>query len=145
MDTKISLITGVNGFLGRSVAKLCVNLGCRTFGVSRAKSNQTGLPIEYFSFDLSVAEQAEILASKIGSKGKISCLICCAGGIKELQASTRPYEAMLKTNFLSTVYSCESLVPHMRDDASVIIVGSAARYENRLGKISPYNCSKAPV
>jgi UDP-glucose 4-epimerase len=69
------LITGVNGLVGKAIAK-CLVQDHNVSGVSRAVDNKTSLPVEYYSIDLSVLNSFDVIMDK-----QIDVIVHCAASL----------------------------------------------------------------
>ena len=70
------LVTGVNGLVGKAIARELLAQKYNIIGISKARENKSGLPIEYCSLDISESNSFNVLKEK-----RIDAIIHCAASL----------------------------------------------------------------
>ncbi|MBI4501244.1 MAG: SDR family oxidoreductase [Gemmatimonadetes bacterium] len=125
---RVALVCGSSSGLGRSIAHLLAQEGCRIAINGRDEqrlkqavtllSNHSKHEVEGFRADVSAPKQAEDLVHRVRDRfGSVDILVCNAGGPPAVQFATalpENWQAALELNLLSTIHLCRAATPIMR-------------------------------
>lgn len=151
---KTAFITGGNSGIGLATAKLFVAEGARVTITGRdqakldsavAELGPNGFGVKADATDVAQIESAVAQAEK--KFGKIDILFANAGiaGNTPLGGTTlAAFENVLKTNLTGVFFTVQAAVPHLNDNASVILNGSVISVLGNPG-YSAYAATKAGV
>jgi NAD(P)-dependent dehydrogenase (short-subunit alcohol dehydrogenase family) len=151
---KTAFITGGNSGIGLATAKLFVAEGARVAitGRDQAKLDSAvvelgpnGFGVKADATDVAQIENAVAQAEK--KFGKIDILFANAGiaGNTPLGGTTlAAFENVLKTNLTGVFFTVQAAVPHLNDNASIILNGSVISVLGNPG-YSAYAATKAGV
>lgn len=141
------LVTGASRGIGRALCTYFSGKGLPVLGLARS-------PV-HADFDTAVCDVTDpqalrVLAQRLLAEGRgVSVLINAAGIASMNLALTTPpatAEAIVKTNLLGTIYTCQQFVPHMiRAKAGRVINFSTIAVSLALEGESVYVASKAGV
>ncbi|KQV83584.1 SDR family oxidoreductase [Rhizobium sp. Root1220] len=134
LKNKIALITGGNSGIGLATAKLFIAEGARVAITGRnaktlAEAVETlGNGTLALQVDINDVAATEKAFSEAAEKlGKFDVVFANAGiaGQTPLGATTlEQFEAVVRTNFTSVFFTVQAALPHLNDNASVILNGS---------------------
>lgn len=151
---KTAFITGGNSGIGLATAKLFVAEGARVTITGRdqakldsavAELGPNGFGVKADATDVAQIESAVAQAEK--KFGKIDILFANAGiaGNTPLGGTTlAAFENVLRTNLTGVFFTVQAAVPHLNDNASVILNGSVISVLGNPG-YSAYAATKAGV
>jgi NAD(P)-dependent dehydrogenase (short-subunit alcohol dehydrogenase family) len=153
LQSKIALITGASGGLGKSVTQAFLDAGATVIGVSR-NIRQTDFNHPSFvaiAAELSSGDAANKLVDQVIAKfGRIDVLAHLVGGfaggetVAEMDDAT--FESMLDVNLRSAFYVLRSVIPQMRRTGKGRIIAIASRAAENPGPgVGAYSASKAAV
>ncbi len=125
---RVALVCGSSTGLGRAVAGILAEEGCRVALNGRDEerlrravaeiSHAFPAEVEGFAADVSVPDEATNLVHRVRERfGSVDILLCNAGGPPAVQfhdASPESWEAGIQLNLLSTIHLCRAAVPLMR-------------------------------
>ena len=128
IEGRAALVCGSSSGLGRAIAKVLAEEGCRVAvnGRDQARLDQAvelvrrtaRRDVEGFRADVSVPEEAESLVREVKDRfGSLDILICNAGGppaVSFHDAPVEAWQAALDLNLVSAVRLCRAAVPLMR-------------------------------
>lgn len=148
---RVALVCGSSSGLGRAVAQLFAQEGCRVALNGRDDrrlkqaldliSRAGHADVEAFRADVSVPVEAEDLVNRVRERfGSVDILVCNAGGPPAVQfATAQPenWQAALELNLLSTIHLCRAAVPVMRKHrwGRIICITSIAAKQPMAGLI----------
>lgn len=151
---KTALITGGNSGIGLATAKLFVEEGARVVITGRNKETleaaakelgANGLAIAVDANDVAATERAFAQAAE--KFGKLDILFANAGipGNTPVGKTTlEMFESVIKTNLTSVFFTVQAALPHLNDNASIILNGSVISVLGNPG-YSAYAATKAGV
>jgi NAD(P)-dependent dehydrogenase (short-subunit alcohol dehydrogenase family) len=151
---RTALITGGNSGIGLATAKLFVEEGARVAITGRNKETleaaakelgESGLAIAADINDVAATERAFAQAAE--KFGKLDIVFANAGipGNTPLGKTTlEMFESVVKTNLTSVFFTVQAALPHLNDNASVILNGSVISVLGNPG-YSAYAATKAGV
>ena len=151
---KTALITGGNSGIGLATAKLFVQEGARVAITGRNKETldaaakelgANGLAIVADANDVAATERAFAQAAE--KFGKLDIVFANAGipGNTPVGKTTlEAFENIIKTNLTSVFFTVQAAVPHLNDNASIILNGSVISVLGNPG-YSAYAATKAGV
>jgi NAD(P)-dependent dehydrogenase (short-subunit alcohol dehydrogenase family) len=151
---KTALITGGNSGIGLATAKLFVEEGARVAITGRNKETleaaakelgANGLAIGADINDVAATERAFAQAAE--KFGKLDIVFANAGipGNTPVGKTTlEAFENVIKTNLTSVFFTVQAALPHLNDNASIILNGSVISVLGNPG-YSAYAASKAGV
>ena len=151
---KTALITGGNSGIGLATAKLFVEEGARVAITGRNKETLeaaakelgvNGLAVVADANDVAATERA--FAQTAEKLGKLDIVFANAGipGNTPLGKTTlEMFESVIKTNLTSVFFTVQAALPHLNDNASVILNGSVISVLGNPG-YSAYAATKAGV
>jgi NAD(P)-dependent dehydrogenase (short-subunit alcohol dehydrogenase family) len=141
IDGSVALITGASKGIGREVARLLAQEGCRVVITARDADRldtaadelrtETGGEIVALAGDMSRPEDVERARdATLEAFGHIDILVTCAGsspgGLLE-NLTEDEWAASLNLKFMGYVRSCRAVLPHMKERGSgsvVLVVGN---------------------
>jgi len=151
---KAAFITGGNSGIGLATAKLFVAEGARVTITGRNRETLAAAAKELGPNALALAADAtDIAATEVAIKkgaeqfGKFDILFANAGiaGGTPLGSATREaFEKIISTNLTSVFFTVQSALPHLNDNASIILNGSVISVLGIPG-YSAYGAAKAGV
>lgn len=150
------VLSGCSTGIGKEMARILVNKeGCNIFGIARnvakleALKEELGDKFQFVSGDISTKESWEKIREAIENAGfKPDVLINNAGTIhpfmKFREIDDKTCETVVKTNFLSLIYSVKTMLPLLEESKKPAIVNvcSASAYLPVAGA-SVYSASKS--
>jgi NAD(P)-dependent dehydrogenase (short-subunit alcohol dehydrogenase family) len=153
LDTRIIVITGGFGTLGRAVAQRLHADGARVALLDRAPAPSSGLPA--VALALGGVELADEQACQAAygqvreALGGIDGIVNVAGGFtwETVEAGAlASWDRMYDTNLRTAVASCRAALPHLlaRGAGRIVNVGAAAAHKAGMG-MGAYAASKAGV
>jgi len=139
LEGKVAAITGGNSGIGLAAARAFVEQGAKVaiFGRDKATLDATG--VRAFQGD---TRRLDDLRRFFDAVGPIDVLLANAGIAKfsPLEGLTEAiYDEVMDVNVKGTVFTIQQALPHLRDGASVIVMGTAGVYA--LGR--PFNATYA--
>lgn len=141
LQDKVAFVTGGSMGIGREVARLLAQEGCRVAitardaerleGVARELSDETGGEIVGLAGDMSVMDDVNRTVDEATERlGAIDVLVTCAGsspgGLLE-DLSEEDWMTSLNLKFMGYVRTCRAVIPKMRDAGGgsvVLVVGN---------------------
>lgn len=154
LKDKTALITGGNSGIGLATAKLFVAEGARVVitGRDQAKLDAAvkelganGFGVKADAGDVAALEQA--FAQAEAKFGKLDIVFANAGiaGNTPLGGTTlAAFESVIKTNLTGVFFTVQAAVPHLNDNASIVLNGSVISVLGNPG-YSAYAATKAGV
>jgi NAD(P)-dependent dehydrogenase (short-subunit alcohol dehydrogenase family) len=154
LKNKTAFITGGNSGIGLATAKLFVAEGARvaitgrnqaTLEAAAKELGPNALAIVADATDIEATEKA--IKQAVEKFGKLDILFANAGivGPSPLGSTTlATFENVIRTNLTSVYFTVQSAVPHLNDNASIILNGSVMSVLGMPGT-SAYSASKAGV
>lgn len=151
---KVAFITGGNSGIGFATARLFVAEGARvvitgrnpsTLDAAAAELGDNGLALNVDVDDVAALEAA--LARAEAKFGKLDIVFANAGipGNTPVGGTTvAAFEKVIKTNLTSVFFTVQAALPHLNDNASVILNGSVISVLGNPG-YSAYAATKAGV
>ena len=153
--SKIAIITGAAGNLGKAVTRKMVNSGFTVIGTMEPGKDYStdNKQVTYKAVDLSDPEAADSLIQEVVSRyGKIDAVICLVGGFDMGTIPESSHEALLKMinlNFFTAfnvVQPVLKYLPDKKERKSIILVGAKPVFEPQAAKmVFPYALSKSMV
>jgi NAD(P)-dependent dehydrogenase (short-subunit alcohol dehydrogenase family) len=156
LTNKTALITGGNSGIGLATAKLFVAEGARVVITGRNKETLAAAAKELGPNALAlVADATDIAATDAAIKqgadkfGKLDIVfanagIAGAGGTPLGSATLEAFEKVIRTNLTGVFFTVQSALPHLNDNASIILNGSVISVLGIPG-YSAYGAAKAGV
>jgi NAD(P)-dependent dehydrogenase (short-subunit alcohol dehydrogenase family) len=154
LANKTALITGGNSGIGLATAKLFVAEGARVVVTGRnqatldAAAKELGPNALAFAADTTdVAATAAAIANGAASFGKYDILFVnagIAGGTPLGSTEPESFEKIISTNLTGVFFTVQSALPHLNDNASIILNGSVISVLGNPG-YSAYGAAKAGV
>ncbi|HVK19727.1 MAG TPA: SDR family oxidoreductase [Actinokineospora sp.] len=126
--TRIALVTGAAGGIGRAVAARLVADGCRVAGIDRADPELPG--VSFHPADVTVtAEVDAAVADVVATYGGVDILVTCAGvteGSPLHATSDEDWHAVLTANLTSVFLCVRAVLPVMMaaGAGAVVTIGS---------------------
>lgn len=153
--TKVAIITGATGNLGKAVAeKLLINeYHIALVDRNRSETDNTPDPdnVLLIQSDVLDSTSVDLMVTKVLNKfGKINVLINTVGGYKAgLPLHQTPFETlrfMMDLNALSVFTTCKYVIPHMieRQSGKIINISSRAGFRGS-AKDAAYSAAKSAV
>jgi 3-oxoacyl-[acyl-carrier protein] reductase len=164
LSDKIAVVTGAASGIGRAtslrLAEFGANIVLADINISAAEKvaeeirslDREAFPIKV---DVTRIEDTKRMVEEILKKfEKIDILVNCAGilSMKPTMALTEEdIDKLMAVNFKGTVFSCQAVIPHMKDRKSGKIVNMGSSLSSRAsvcnftGGGADYNASKAAV
>ncbi len=156
-NNKIAIVTGASSGIGREIATVLVKkYGCTVYGIARDLRRldvvREELGPESFlccAMDVSVRHSWEKFANFLEtSHTSPTILVNCAGILPKFASventSVDDVEKAMDVNFMSCVYSCKYIMPHMERGGVVINISSASALGPFAG-VGAYSASKAAL
>jgi NAD(P)-dependent dehydrogenase (short-subunit alcohol dehydrogenase family) len=151
LANKTALITGGNGGIGLATAKLFVAEGARVVITGRnqatldAAARELGPNALALAADTTdVAATAAAIGKGADKFGKYDVLFAIAGGTPLGAANVETFEKVISTNLTGVFFTVQSALPHLNDNASIILNGSVISVLGIPG-YSAYGAAKAGV
>lgn len=155
LKDKVAVITGGNSGIGLATAREFRRNGARVaiFGRNRetlenARRSLGGDALAVVG-DVRNLEDLEMLFARVaGSLGKIDVLVANAGIAKFAPVeslSEELFDEVCGVNFKGAFFTVQKALPHLRDGASVILVGAADADKQGRMLTSVYTATKAAV
>jgi short-subunit dehydrogenase len=156
---QVAVVTGASSGIGRSLARILAERGCKVGLVARRREQLDALAAEIAARGgvsaIGVADVAErqqtldALAQIAAALGPVDLLVANAGvGAPTLldPANVPDVERMFRVNVLGVIYSLEAVLPAMlkRGRGHIAAVSSLAAYKGLPGE-SGYSSSKAAI
>ena len=154
LKNKTAFITGGNSGIGLATAKLFVAEGARvaitgrnqaTLEAAAKELGPNALAIVADATDIAATEQA--IDQAVAKFGKLDIVFANAGiaGPSPLGGTTlEAFEKVIRTNLTSVFFTVQAAVPHLNDNASIILNGSVISVLGMPGT-SAYAAAKAGV
>ena len=153
--SKIAIITGATGNLGKAVTRKMVNSGFTVIGTTEPGKDDSSADknVVYKAVDLTDPMAAEALILETASTHRrIDAAICLVGGFAMASIQESSHEAlqkMINLNFLTAfnvVQPILRLLPEQKERKNIILVGAKPVYEPHVAKmVFPYALSKSMV
>ena len=153
--SKIAIITGATGNLGKAVIRRMVRAGFTVIGTTEpGKDYQSeDLKVEYKAVDLADPEAAASFINEVVSKyGNIDAAICLAGGFDMSTLSETSYEdleKMITLNFFTAFNTIQPILRKLKDQKdrrSIVLIGAKPVFESNAAKaVFPYALSKTMI
>ncbi|WP_075790772.1 SDR family NAD(P)-dependent oxidoreductase [Massilia putida] len=152
LDSRVIVITGGFGALGRAVAARLVAAGARVALLDRAPVAQADLPdvaLALGSVDLGQEAGCQAAYAQVGATlGAVHGVVNVAGGFtwETVEGGTlASWDRMYETNVRTAVVSCRAALPYLlASGGSIVNVGAAAAQKAGMG-MGAYAASKAGV
>jgi NAD(P)-dependent dehydrogenase (short-subunit alcohol dehydrogenase family) len=155
LENKVAVITGGNSGIGLATAREFKANGAKVaiFGRSRQTLDQAaaslGDEVLAIQGDVRKLDDLDRLFEQSGKRfGKIDVLVANAGIAKFAPIDSMPealFDELSDTLFKGVFFTVQKALPHLRDGASIILVGSAdADKQGRVGT-SIYTAAKSAV
>lgn len=152
MQSKIVVITGAAGALGRVVADRALNDGATVAVIDHGHNDIPSTPqrLQIGGVDLSDASQAaKAIDDVVSQLGRIDVLINIAGAFKFetiADGSNESWETMHRLNLLTALNASHAAVPHLVKSSAgrIVNIGAIGALEAS-GGMGPYAASKAGV
>ncbi len=154
LANKAAWITGGNAGIGLATAKLFVAEGAKVLITGRNKATLDAAARELGPNVLAVvADATDIAATDAALKqaaakfGKLDIVFANAGiaGASPLGSTTlEAFEKVIRTNLTSVFFTVQSALPHLNDNASIVLNGSVISVLGMPGT-SAYGAAKAGV
>ena len=159
LNSKVIVVTGAAGNLGRAVAAAFAARGARLALVdlkpealeSACADLPKGTDSAPFAANLLDSAAVSAMANEVASRfGRIDALANLAGGFAMgpplHETSERDWDFMLDLNLRSVFHCCRAVVPHLLAAGGGRIINVSARAATRgTGHMGPYCASKAAV
>src|ERR1700738_532004 len=154
LANKTALITGGNSGIGLAAARLFVAEGARvaitgrnqaTLDAAAKELGPNAIAIVADATDIAATEKA--VAQAVAKFGKLDIVFANAGIAANTPVggtSLETFESVLKTNITAVFFTVQAAVPHLNDDASIILNGSVISVLGNPG-YAAYAASKAGV
>jgi NAD(P)-dependent dehydrogenase (short-subunit alcohol dehydrogenase family) len=153
--SKIAIITGATGNLGKAVTRKMVHSGFTVIGTTEPGKDDSSADknVVYKAVDLTDPMAAEALILETASTHRrIDTAICLVGGFAMASIQESSHEAlqkMINLNFLTAfnvVQPILRLLPEQKERKNIILVGAKPVYEPHVAKmVFPYALSKSMV
>jgi NAD(P)-dependent dehydrogenase (short-subunit alcohol dehydrogenase family) len=151
---KVALITGGNSGIGLATARLFVAEGARVAVTGRNPATLQAVTDEFGSDVLAIAADVtdtaamENAVTQVAAKfGKIDVLFANAGIPGNTPLGSTPlavFQKVIDTNLTSVFFTVQAALPHLNDNASIILNGSVISVLGNPG-YAAYAASKAGV
>ncbi len=157
--SRVAIVTGAAGNLGRAVARAFASQGTRLALVDRdprgIEETRQALPADCesaaFPADLMDAQAVEsMVAAVVARFGRVDVLANIAGGFTMgppiHETPDRDWDFMLSLNARTVFYCCRAVIPRLLASGGGRIINVSARAATRgIGHMGPYCASKAAV
>jgi NAD(P)-dependent dehydrogenase (short-subunit alcohol dehydrogenase family) len=153
--SKIAIITGTTGNLGKAVTRKMVNSGFTVIGTTEPGKDDSSedKQVVYNAVDLTDPDAAgAFIQEVVTTYGRIDTLVCLVGGfaMASLQESSHvALQKMINLNFLTAfnvVQPVLRILPEQKEKKNIILVGAKPVYEPQVAKlVFPYALSKSMV
>lgn len=151
--SKIAIITGATGNLGKAVTRKMLNSGFSVIGTTEPGKDVQSKDehLTYKSVDLidPVAAQS-FIEEVVSDYGKINAVICLVGGFDMATLSDASYEAvqkMINLNFFTAFNTIQPILRLLKDQTernSIVLIGAKPVFDPNVGKaVFPYAISKS--
>jgi NAD(P)-dependent dehydrogenase (short-subunit alcohol dehydrogenase family) len=152
MQSKIVVITGAAGALGRIVADRALTDGASVAAIDHGHNDIPATPqrLQIGGVDLSDASQAtKAIGDVVAKLGRIDVLINIAGAFKfetVADGNNESWEAMHRLNLLTALNTSRAAIPHLVKSSAgrIVNIGAIGALEAG-GGMGPYAASKAGV
>jgi len=153
LDTRIIVVTGGFGTLGRAVAERLATDGARVALLDRAPAPSGGLPADVLALggvELADEQACHAACARVREAlGGIDGIVNVAGGFTwetVEEGALASWDRMYDTNLRTAVASCRAALPHLlaRGAGRIVNIGAAAAYKAGMG-MGAYAASKAGV
>ncbi|SFC41354.1 SDR family NAD(P)-dependent oxidoreductase [Massilia yuzhufengensis] len=153
LDTRIIVVTGGFGSLGRALAERLLADGAKVALLDRAPAPPTGLPAVALALggvDLADEQSCQAAYARVREAlGGIDGIVNVAGGFTwetVESGALASWDRMYETNLRTAVASCRAGLPHLlaRGAGRIVNVGAAAAHKAGVG-MGAYAASKAGV
>lgn len=154
LKDKVAVVTGGNSGIGLAIAKQFQREGAKVAVFGRnaetlaAAAAQLGEGALVVKGDVtSVADLEQLYADTVARFGKIDVLVANAGvaGMAPLgRTDEATFDRISDINFKGAYFTVQTALPHLADNASVLITGSAVAYKAMPG-MAAYAATKAAV
>ncbi|MBE6674431.1 MAG: SDR family NAD(P)-dependent oxidoreductase [Ruminococcaceae bacterium] len=154
---KIAIVTGASSGIGKEISTILVKkYGCTVYGIARdlRKLDVVREELGHKNFlccvmDVSAKHSWEKFDNFLeNSHTSPAILVNCAGILPRFASfentSLESFEKTVDVNFMSCVYSCKYIMPHMEKGGVVINVSSASAL-CPFGGVGSYSASKAAL
>jgi len=156
LDARCALVTGASQGIGRELARLLVERGCRVVAVGRnaaalgALSGELGPAVTPWPVDLADAAQTAALAEQLPVRCPTLSLVINNAGVQTLADLTQDgadpallvtLRAEIETNFTAVVTLCAALLPHLRRQPSAAIVNVTSGLALAPKRSAPVYCA----
>jgi 3-oxoacyl-[acyl-carrier protein] reductase len=157
---KVALISGSSRGIGKGIAAVLLQEGCRVALTGRTandvESTRQELKFKYpdskvlgFTGDMSSDQALDGLSQRVLSEwGRIDCLVANAGAVKPVEAwniSAEDWEWYMHANFNVAVRFIRRFIPQLiQTRGAVVVVGSIAGLED-IDAPLPYSSAKAAL
>lgn len=153
--SKIAIITGATGNLGKAVTRKMVKSGFTVIGTTEPGKDDSSEDqhVVYKAIDLTDPDAAGAFIQEIFTNyGRIDALVCLVGGFAMASIQESSHEAlqkMINLNFLTALNVVQPvlrLLPESKGRKSIVLVGAKPVYEPQVAKVVfPYALSKSMV
>jgi NAD(P)-dependent dehydrogenase (short-subunit alcohol dehydrogenase family) len=153
--SKIAIITGTTGNLGKAVTRKMVNSGFTVIGTTEPGKDDSSedKQVVYNAVDLTDPDAAgAFIQEVVTTYVRIDTLVCLVGGfaMASLQESSHvALQKMINLNFLTAfnvVQPVLRILPEQKEKKNIILVGAKPVYEPQVAKlVFPYALSKSMV
>lgn len=137
VDGKVAIVTGVGPGIGQAAAVILaehgakVALGARSEEKLKALADEIGDDALPFPTNIADAESCKALAeATVNRFGRIDILVQNAfmhPGFDTIEDSDpEAWRRSFKVNVIGTLQMCQAVLPHMKEDASIIVTNSMA-------------------
>lgn len=154
LKDKVAVITGGNSGIGLAIAKQFQREGAKVAVFGRNAETLAAAAAELGDGALvvkgdvtSVADLEQLYADTVARFGKIDVLVANAGvaGMAPLGGTEEAtFDRISDINFKGAYFTVQTVLPHLADNASVLITGSAVAYKAMPG-MAAYAATKAAV
>jgi NAD(P)-dependent dehydrogenase (short-subunit alcohol dehydrogenase family) len=153
--SKVAIITGAGGNLGKAVTRKMINSGFTVIGTTEPgkEDSSDDSQATYMGVDLTDPEAAESFIQEVISRhGKIDSVICLVGGFAMAtihESSIESLQKMINLNFYTAfniVQPVLRLLSEQKERKSIVLVGAKPVFEPHVAKmVFPYVLSKSMV
>lgn len=151
---QLAVVTGGTRGIGRGIVERFVREGAHVVTTARSEASGADLvaahPDDVTFVVADVAKVADLarLADAVAALGRpVDVVVACAGGGAPTFVTTsteEEFDAVMALNVKAGVFTVQKLLPHMRDGARVVLIGSIAGNEGGVGNLG-YSAAKAAV